>query len=57
MSREPPVRQATIRGGYTLTCEVRQMAETVREDLEDLIAEAVMEAETSVERLQLEPTA
>jgi hypothetical protein len=40
-----PLIKATIRGGYVLTRDVRQMAESVREDLEDITAEAVFEAE------------
>jgi hypothetical protein len=42
-----PVVKATIRGGYVLTREVRQLAESVREDLEDITAEAVLESETA----------
>jgi hypothetical protein len=42
-----PVVKATIRGGYMLTREVRQLAESVREDLEDITAEAVLESETA----------
>ena len=41
-----PLVKATIRGGYVLTREVRQLAESVREDLEDITAEAVLESET-----------
>jgi hypothetical protein len=42
-----PIVKATIRSGYVLSREVRQMAESVREDLEDITAEAVIESETS----------
>jgi hypothetical protein len=45
-----PLVIATIRGGYVLTREMRQMAESVREDLEDITAEAVLEAETTEEK-------
>ena len=41
-----PIVKATIRSGYVLSREMRQMAESVREDLEDITAEAVVEAET-----------
>jgi uncharacterized protein DUF5132 len=41
-----PIVKATIRSGYMLSRGVRQMAESVREDLEDLTAEAVVESET-----------
>jgi hypothetical protein len=42
-----PFIKATIRGGYVLTREVRQLAESVREDLEDITAEAVLETESA----------
>jgi hypothetical protein len=41
-----PLVKATIRSGYVLSREVRQIAESVREDLEDITAEAVLESET-----------
>jgi hypothetical protein len=40
-----PLVKATIRQGYQLSREVRQLAESVREDLEDITAEAVVEAQ------------
>ena len=42
-----PIVKATIRSGYVLSREMRQMVESVREDLEDITAEAVIESETS----------
>jgi hypothetical protein len=42
-----PIIKATIRSGYVLSHEIRQMAESVREDLEDIAAEAVIESESS----------
>jgi hypothetical protein len=41
-----PIVKATIRSGYVLGREVRQMADSVKEDLEDITAEAVLESET-----------
>lgn len=45
-----PLVIATIRGGYVLTREIRQMAESVREDLEDITAEAVLESEAAKQK-------
>jgi Protein of unknown function (DUF5132) len=42
-----PFVKATIRSGYMVTREMRQLAESVREDLEDITAEAVIESETA----------
>jgi hypothetical protein len=42
-----PIVKATIRSGYELSRDVRQMVESVREDLEDITAEAVVESELS----------
>jgi hypothetical protein len=42
-----PLVKATIRSGYVLSREMRQMAEGVREDLEDITAEAVQETDQS----------
>jgi hypothetical protein len=41
-----PIVKGTIRSGYVLGREVRQMAESVRKDLEDITAEAVLETES-----------
>jgi hypothetical protein len=42
-----PIVKATIRQGYVLSREMRQMAEGVREDLEDITAEAVQETDSN----------
>jgi hypothetical protein len=41
-----PIVRATIRQGVLLSRDMRQMVDSVREDLEDVTAEAVQEAET-----------
>jgi Protein of unknown function (DUF5132) len=41
-----PIVRATIRQGLLLSREVRQVADSVREDLEDVAAEAVLDADS-----------
>jgi hypothetical protein len=42
-----PILTATIRQGYLLGREVQQLAESVREDLEDITAEAVVDTKST----------